>query len=640
MSFFANRGALTVKPQKSVVGEIFDIQLTYTAGEAIPAGSTIFFEWGGGWLLTPNLQDQHKPGFTEVKRSSDETLEAELTGYYYSDRLNGVARAISVQVEGKGLAHGEKIEAIISKPHVPFRYRMSTTPFSGDFQFFVKVQVGNKSEYLETDCALRMIAGPPKKLRAVLPAVAGVGDAVPLVVQALDNWNNISETYTGVVQISSPDNDGQLAIDFNVDSKGKAVININFPREGIHYLAVKDIERNWEVESNPILIQSPNMGKGIFLGDLHAHLNPVLCSPKNLDQFYNYAKNVSVLDFSALLRFAKETDGKKWDEVKQINRKHTQSGDFVAFLGFEWQRDFSKCTNENCVCGKLRDLHSGDMNVYYLEDDGPLYKAIEPKTCTPGRLADALKGVNAIAVPHHPSAPWSPDDKSMEHKYVNWELIPKNENAIPLVEIYSKWGCSEYEGNPRPIANNSKGHFVQDALRMGFKLGLIASSDSQVGLPGGNVKEGASLIRYPRGGFACVFAKEKTKAAIFDGLRNRRCYATTGVRMIVDFTLNGKPMGSELKLEPEEPRRIQVLVAGTSIIESITIVRNGENLRTHVGKDKIEKLDFVDEENLNKSLLTAEGVNPFVYYYVRIIQDDWEMGWSSPIWISPETCGV
>jgi hypothetical protein len=31
--------------------------------------------------------------------------------------------------------------------------------------------------------------------------------------------------------------------------------------------------------------------------------------------------------------------------------------------------------------------------------------------------------------------------------------------------------------------------------------------------------------------------------------------------------------------------------------------------------------------------MNAEGRSPFVYYYIRVTQDDWEMGWSSPVWI-------
>jgi hypothetical protein len=93
-------------------------------------------------------------------------------------------------------------------------------------------------------------------------------------------------------------------------------------------------------------------------------------------------------------------------------------------------------------------------------------------------------------------------------------------------------------------------------------------------------------------------------------------------------------MGSELELDINEPRFLQVLVAGTSTLESITIVRNNKNLFTKIGKSMIEKFQFIDKENLSDILLTTENTKPFVFYYIRVIQEDWEMGWSSPIWIT------
>ena len=631
LSSTANLGTIMIEPEQAHVGDLFDIKLAYIAGDPVPAGSTIFFEWGGGWLLTPYMSDPAAPGYTTATGPNNEVIEAELTDYYYSEKLNGVGRAIAVHLQNIGLANGDQITVIINQPHVPFRYRMSTTPFAGDFQFFGRVKTGEESIYIGNTAVLKVIAGPPVSLKAVVPGIGTLGKAVPLLIQVLDNWNNIADTYTGTVRI--PTTERPTIIRFTSDSAGSITANIRFQKEGIHYVVIEDKERNWRAESNPIWIKSGKIDRHIFFGDLHAHSNPVLSSPENLNQFYEYARNVAALDFAALMRFAKETDEEKWEEIKQINRKHSQSGQFIAFLGFEWQRDFSACTNDKCSCEELRHQRAGDLNVYFPADDGPLFKASEPNACTPHRLLRALKGTSAIAVPHHPSAPRTPQDASMEYKYVNWEIIPKSDDFVPLVEIYSKWGSSEYEGNPRPIANCSKGHFVKDALRMGFKLGFIASSDSQIGLPGGNVKEGSGFIRYGRGGFACVYAEGKTKEAIHNGLKSRHCYATTGVRIIVDFDLNGTCMGSEFEIEPDEPRRIRALVAGTSIIESVTIVRNGDNLHTHIGKDKIEEFEFVDNQDIREILMTADGVRPFVYYYLRIIQDDWELGWSSPIWI-------
>ena len=118
------------------------------------------------------------------------------------------------------------------------------------------------------------------------------------------------------------------------------------------------------------------------------------------------------------------------------------------------------------------------------------------------------------------------------------------------------------------------------ALAMGHRVGFIGSSDTHVSIPGGAGLEGGATLRYARPGYACVYAPRLTKADIFEGLRARRCYATTGIKMLMDFYLNGKPMGSEVQSEPDAARNLRVYVAGTDRIEAVEIVRNGQTVHT------------------------------------------------------------
>ena len=45
------------------------------------------------------------------------------------------------------------------------------------------------------------------------------------------------------------------------------------------------------------------------------------------------------------------------------------------------------------------------------------------------------------------------------------------------------------------------------------------------------------------------------------------------------------------------------------------------------------KLSSIREEFAGISLEGYDG-RPFVYYYIRILQEDGEMAWSSPIWVA------
>jgi len=133
-----------------------------------------------------------------------------------------------------------------------------------------------------------------------------------------------------------------------------------------------------------------------------------------------------------------------------------------------------------------------------------------------------------------------------------------------------------------------------------------------------------------------VCARELTRGAIFEALWNRHCYGTTGDRIILDFSINGHPMGAEIRSnEPLRTRRISVRVSGTADIERIDVVRNGLDTYTHVGESVEEEFNWVDAEEFDTVCLVPKDGEPFIYYYIRVTQANDEMAWSSPIWILP-----
>ncbi len=123
---------------------------------------------------------------------------------------------------------------------------------------------------------------------------------------------------------------------------------------------------------------------------------------------------------------------------------------------------------------------------------------------------------------------------------------------------------------------------------------------------------------------AAVFAPELTRKAIFQALRHRRCYATTDSRIILRCRLNQKDMGQEVVVEdPETARRIRVQVTGTERIERAEIVKNGAVLNRH----------YPASDDLDWSLTDTSPARSGDYYSLRVIQEDGNRAWSSPIWI-------
>jgi hypothetical protein len=186
----------------------------------------------------------------------------------------------------------------------------------------------------------------------------------------------------------------------------------------------------------------------------------------------------------------------------------------------------------------------------------------------------------------------------------------------PVVEVCSIHGNSEYLGAPFCIYRPQNGSFVRDALSRGYKLGIVAGGDTHNGHPG----MGEPFA--PTGGVMAFYAEQLTRETLWNALKKRRVYGTSGDRIIVDFKINGHWMGETVKEGQNTEREIYIKVFGTDRLKHVEIVKNNEQFKSweenrawceHVVKDikRSAKRDF---------------------YYLRVIQENGQMAWSSPIW--------
>jgi hypothetical protein len=86
------------------------------------------------------------------------------------------------------------------------------------------------------------------------------------------------------------------------------------------------------------------------------------------------------------------------------------------------------------------------------------------------------------------------------------------------VEVHSDWGTFEW--------------LIADAFDQGYRVGILANSDGHKGRHGAS-HPGASLFG-AYGGLSCLLTTALTRPALFEALRQRHHYATTGCRAILD----------------------------------------------------------------------------------------------------------
>jgi hypothetical protein len=172
-----------------------------------------------------------------------------------------------------------------------------------------------------------------------------------------------------------------------------------------------------------------------------------------------------------------------------------------------------------------------------------------------------------------------------------------------------------------------EGATVQAALAIGHRLGLICGSDSHCGRPGhGNWIGAFGKRRGYSAGLTAVLARELTREALWDAFRHRRCYGTTGARIIIDFTIDGEMMGGELRRPAGAELALRVRVAGTEELTAVQVVTAGGVLcSVHPGAQ-----DGDLAETIHTPLTGTD------YYYVRVLQVDGEMAWAGPIWVEAE----
>ena len=77
---------------------------------------------------------------------------------------------------------------------------------------------------------------------------------------------------------------------------------------------------------------------------------------------------------------------------------------------------------------------------------------------------------------------------------------------------------------------------IHDSFRLGYRVGVVCSSDGHKGRPGASYPGAASFGAL--GGLTCYRTKELDRDHLFDAIRRRSHYGTTGSRLHLDVQVN------------------------------------------------------------------------------------------------------
>jgi hypothetical protein len=183
----------------------------------------------------------------------------------------------------------------------------------------------------------------------------------------------------------------------------------------------------------------------------------------------------------------------------------------------------------------------------------------------------------------------------------------------PVVEIYQGHRHNyEHFGAPRsPTKETNIGGyepkgFVWNAFDKGYKLGFQASSD--------HVSTHMS--------YGVVLTDDVSRAGIIAAFKRRHSYAATD-NIILEVRC-GKQLMGDIFDSADRPI-LDIKVTGTAPVAKVHIIRNSKYVYTDEPKAADLSLRYTDAD-------TPAGKTNM--YYVRIEQEDGNLAWSSPMWIT------
>jgi hypothetical protein len=533
-------GRARLDPADDVVaGSYGSWRVVYAVGQqGVPVG-------GGLRIDTDSDTDWGKPQFRDPRlddyvtaTTSRPTIQLALI----FDGYNG----LTVTVRHRPLRPGDTLTVTYGDTRAGSPGSRAQTFVEARRYFRVAVDLDGDGTYVPIGSPhLRVVGGPAARLRVIAPSQARVDVPFSLLIAAEDAWGNPASAYTGTVQLrASRRSVLPRTYGFTADDAGiHRLDGVALQEAGLAEITARDAEVDLTGVSNPIRCTAAPAAHRLYWGDLHGQ---VARSDKIVDYFV-HARDVGGVAFCSHQRNDHAISRVDWARTRAAVRRVHAPGRFVALLGSEW-------SGQHAV--------GGDHNVYHLGDDGALRRSghdhLRDKSDADTDLphitqlyAAYTNQRDVLVIPH------------VGGRTAN--LAYHSPDLEPVLEIHSGHGTFEW--------------FLRDALRRGYRVGVVAGSDDHMGRPGRS-SPGRNDRRFVRGGLTAIYADDLSRRGLFDALRARRCYATTGARILLQVAVDDRAMGASYTTAT--PPTIRYDVAGTAPIERVEVFNGLERIDSHV----------------------------------------------------------
>ncbi|MGW7771514.1 DUF3604 domain-containing protein [Pseudomonas machongensis] len=443
------------------------------------------------------LQFNDPQGWNYVSAEASNGAVLELR-YDPKGNLRPWDKTLSIRVQKGFLRQGDQITVRIGDTRFGspgIRVQTFVEP-TFEFKFLVDVFATYNFVEVPNQPTLNIVAGPPVLYKAVLPTQRRVGDEFSLGFKGEDKWGNPSPLVQGrLFLVSSLPVEGLPSyVDIEVGRPATRLEGLRVNASGELVIHVRDATGAEICQSNPLRIEQ-NLELFPYWADLHGQSEETI-GTNSANELLEFARDQAFLDAMSHQGNDFQITSSFWEELNRLTAHFNVDGKFIIFPGYEW--------SGNTGLG-------GDRNVMYRHENRPIHRShhaliedlsdVASDAHSAQDLFTALAEEDCIVFAH------------IGGRYA--DIAVAHDGLIERsVEVHSDWGTFEW--------------LLQDAFEQGYRVGVLANSDGHKGRHGAS-HPGASLFG-AYGGLSCLLARELSRDALFDSLRRRHHYATTGTR--------------------------------------------------------------------------------------------------------------
>jgi hypothetical protein len=482
-----------------VAGALVELTLTYTAGTfGIDDTGMVKISWRTtSDMSKPQFDKPTAPNFTTVEASNGAKLEV------WFDRLNirPYANTLLIRIGRGYLRKGDTLTVRLGDRRQGSPGLRLQTNCEERLELKTSIDAFATYEFTELpqQPGFALVPGPATHWKAIWPSLAIVGEPFRLALVAEDMWGNPTGEADGVLTLVPSRPLRNLPERVVIErGEGPRVIE-SLIADAAGDLDLRVMANGEEIaRANPLrLVTAPPLRR--YWGDLHGQSGETI-GMGTVENYFHYARDLAFIDIVGHQGNDFQITDAFWAKLNRLTAELEVPGRFLCLPGYEW--------SGNTGMG-------GDRNIFFRREGRPIRRSshilVEDETSTAAvytadELFRALEGEDAVVIAH------------VGGRYA--DLSSAHDGKLErAVEVHSTWGTFEW--------------LLHDAFEQGYRVGVVCHSDDHKGRPGAT-RPGASSFG-AIGGLTCYFMPELTRDALFEALRRRCHYGTTGTRMFIDL---------------------------------------------------------------------------------------------------------